>query len=100
MSVEEILNGLRRRWTYPRDLPDATQVVPLDDAVAAVHAAADTRTREILRVLDEEGCWAVQAKNAVACDDGKCPVCAAAEIVARRFPNGGTPDPNDDSAGA
>ena len=71
-GVDEILDGLREKagkgW-----------LVPLSNAEAAVHAAADARTQEIVEWL-----WAdAPLREAYARE-------MLADEVARRFPNGGT----------
>ena len=85
-GVDEILARLRGRcdagrvWSGP--------VVPLSDAVAAVHAAADARTQEIVKALrdkaDEQDRPGEAFLDAITYR-------VAADFLARRFPNGGTP---------
>ena len=51
-GVDAILDGLRekKRWHPPAD---GGEIVMLADAVAAVHAAADARTQEIVEALEK-----------------------------------------------
>ena len=76
-GVDEILDGLR--GAAANDFIHQKPYVPLADAEAAVHAAADARTQEIVEWL-----WAdAPLREAYARE-------MLADEVARRFPNGGT----------
>ena len=80
-DVDEIITGLRVERAWSAD--EMTTVVPLDSAVAAVHAAADTRTQEIVDAL--RGTRTPSGRHSGVFDD-------AANFVVRRFPDGGTND--------
>jgi hypothetical protein len=94
--VDAILDGLR--GAAANDFIHQKPYVPLADAEAAVHAAADARTRETLALLDAElaGVLADALHSdgpPLAADDAAAflaPYVRA--LVARRFPNGGTTD--------
>lgn len=79
-DLDAILDGLRDRAT-------GWSCVPLADAVAAVHAAADARTAEIVDEI-RDGITMIadndfeEGANAALTD--------LLALVARRFPNGGT----------
>ena len=81
-DLDAILDGLRGKavptideYTAEPDQPH----VPLSDAVAAVHAAADARTQEICDALMDRGF------------NGDID---AETFIARRFPNEGTTAPH------
>ena len=71
-DMDAILDGLREKagkgW-----------LVPLSNAEAAVHAAADARTAEIVALLEAE--YAA---------DGPERYLHEVQLIRRRFPNGGT----------
>jgi hypothetical protein len=84
-GVDAILDGLRDRAT-------GWSCVPLADAVAAVHAAADAgraagHAADVKLLLDLAGSYqgSPYKLNAIAYE-------MAAKEIAARFPNGGTND--------
>lgn len=93
-DVDEIIDGLRRRglpvWAPSARLGvgaepslDGEIVVPLADAKAAVRAAVDARTAEIVKLVEGYDAYSptgIMVRNDIAAE------------VARRFPNGGTND--------
>ena len=88
-DVSEIITRLRSwgpvecPWTF-----ENVAVVRLADAEAAVLAAVDARSAGIVKLLGDS---AVVAANTM--HDGYVPgYRAAADLIARRFPNGGTND--------
>lgn len=71
--------------------------VPFADAEVAVHAAADARTQETLALREVLYDHAAPTIHRSAWLEG---IAHAFNEIARRFPNGGTAEANDDSAGA
>ena len=79
-TVDAILDGLRERAT-------GWSCVPLDDAVAAVHAAADARTQEIVEEIRDGITMIADNEFEEGANDA---LESALGLIARRFPNGGT----------
>ena len=78
-DVDAIIERLRA-W------PTGHDVSLLDAAEAAVLAAVDARTAEIVKLLEDEAddsVWSPTTRSAIR---------AVAGLIARRFPNGGTND--------
>lgn len=98
-GVDAILDGLRdaTRWTWPTVLhgppsrdpskDGRVEMVPLDDAVAAVHAAADARTQEIVEEIRDGITMIADNEFEEGANDA---LESALGLIARRFPNGGT----------
>lgn len=79
-GVDAILDGLRERAT-------GWSCVPLADAVAAVHAAADARTQEIVEEIRDGITMIADNEFEEGANDA---LESALGLIARRFPNGGT----------
>ena len=86
-DVNAIIETLRAIATKPQ-FPSEVPLLPLADAEAAVLAAVDARTAEIVKLLREEAHLAGQYIG----PEAERHQLAAAECIVRRFPNGGTND--------
>ena len=79
-GVDAILDGLREKagkgW-----------LVPLSNAEAAVHAAADARTQEIVEEIRDGITMIADNEFEEGANDA---LESALGLIARRFPNGGT----------
>ena len=81
-DVNAIIETLRAIATKPQ-FPSEVPLLPLADAEAAVLAAVDARTAEIVKLVEGYDAYSptgIMVRNDIAAE------------VARRFPNGGTPN--------
>ena len=84
-GVDAILDGLR--GAAANDFIHQKPYVPLADAVAAVHAAADARTQEIVEEIRDGITMIADNEFEEGANDA---LESALGLIARRFPNGGT----------
>ena len=86
-GVDAILDGLHGKAWNDGAVMRPRLVVHLPDAVAAVHAAADARTQEIVEEIRDGITMIADNEFEEGANDA---LESALGLIARRFPNGGT----------